>query len=459
MKKFTIFVLLFSWLVLVGCGGGGANVNNNNPTTVAKEWQGAVQVDNLPSSQELIYILNSKNLSVNQNGYAALSWTQIYNNHPLPYISFYDFDNNSWSQPEKIYGSTHIDTIEVKTVTDNNKNVVAAWIGVDNGHKNLYLRKYVYGSGWDTFTHIVEQSNEDVDSFDLAYLNNRAVVSWVQKDGSNKKCHTRIFDFSTGHTSNIYKFTASSGDVSYTTVGIDKNGNIMLAWKQRVGTVDHLFAKRYNYSTSNWGVNKQLDNLTYHANIVKLDMNRDGDVAFVWNQYDGSNSNTYLNFYNHTTDKFFTVQSKLNQQNTETVDATVSLNDNSDMIVAWRQKNSNNKYDVYAKIYNKSLNKWSNAKKIENINDDNSAYFISANIDNNRNAVVTWEQKDNNIYSVYANNYNSSDDNWSGDTELENSDKLARFVISKIDKNGNAIAAWMQKNSANKMHLYSNVYR
>lgn len=457
MKRVTLIATLFALFLLLGCGGGGNNAGDSTP--VAKEWQGVVKVDKLSTSEEITNISIKKGLSVNKNGNAALIWIQPNGGHKNAFASFYDFDNNSWSTPAKVDLSTH-DITYAKIVLNDNNDAVAAWIQKDgSNHKNLYLRKYTYGVGWSTSTHLLETNSNDVLNFDLAFVGNNAAVTWVQKSGSHRKVFIKGYKFQTDNVGGSYVLNIGTNHEAYVSkVGVDDNGNIMVAWTQEYSSHINLYARRYNNSTSSWETIKNLEHYTSAALSISLDMNKDGDVAFSWMQSNGTHTNTYTSIYDHSSNSYSN-QVAVDSLDTPISKPTISINKNSDAIAAWRQKDSSGHYSVFVAKYKKSTNSWSTAKSIEDVNDYNIGK-LNADIDKNGNAVVIWTQKNSsNIFSIYANYFDANENSWSGYEALENIDYDSDLPIAKMDDSGNVIAAWVQNNSAHRAHLYSNVYR
>ncbi len=456
MKKLTLFATLFVLFLLLGCGGGGSNAGNNTP--VAKEWQGVTKVDNLTPNQEITSIAYNKNLSVNKNGNAALIWRQVDGGHQSAFVSFYDFNSNSWSTPAKV-DSLPQDIISAKIVLNDNNDAVATWIQKDSSnHENLYLRKYTHDIGWSTTTHLLETNSNDVYNFDMAFVGNRAVISWIQKVGSYNRALVRGYNFQTDSLGGTSVEGIGNNDAYITKVGLDSSGNIMAIWTQIYNSHINLYARRYNNSSSSWESIKTVEHYTSAAIYTNLDMNRVGDVSFIWMQNDGSHVNTYVSFYNHSNNSY-TNPVAVDALDTPVSKPSIAINENSDVIATWRQKDSSGNYNVYATIYKKSTNSWSAVERIEDIN-NNSVYDIKADIDKNGNAIVIWRQKDDsNVDSIYANYFDADENSWTGNLALEDVDYSAVYPTAKIDQNGDVVTAWVQENNLGKNHLYSNIYR
>ena len=457
MKKLTLFATLFVLFLLLGCGGGGSNAGNNTP--VAKEWQGVTKVDNLTPNQEITSIAYNKSLSVNKNGNAALIWRQVDGGHQSAFVSFYDFDNNSWSAPFRIDSLTN-QVVSAEIVLNDNNDAVASWIQIDaSGHQSLYLRKYTHGVGWSASTHLLETNSNDVLNFDLAFVGNSVAVSWIQKLGSYQRALVRGYNFQTDSLGTTYVQGVGNNNTLTTKVALDSSKNVIVNWAQWYNGHISLYARRYNNSTHGWESITLLEHYTAPALSMRLDMNKDGNAAFTWVQNDGTHTNTYVSFYDHNSNSYTPNPIVVDTLDTPVTQPTIAINENSDVIVAWSQKDSNGNKNVYAKRYKKSTNSWSAVERIEDIN-DNSVYDIKADIDKNGNAIVIWRQKDDsNIDSIYANYFDADENSWTGNLALEDVDYSAVHPTAKIDQNGGVVTAWVQENNLGKNHLYSNIYR
>ena len=135
-----------------------------------------------------------------------------------------------------------------------------------------------------------------------------------------------------------------------------------------------------------------------------------------------------------------------------------TINDNGKAVIAWSQVDSTTFYRVRYRTYTPSSNLLSSVKLIESL-DNTSASNVHSAINNSGDMVVSWMQKYNGFYSIYANYYSSSDNSWSGEELLENMDNYAYYPISGLSENGDAVVSWHQKDSSNKYRLFANVYR
>ncbi len=217
-------------------------------------------------------------------------------------------------------------------------------------------------------------------------------------------------------------------------------------------------AKTYNNNSGNWSSIKHLENLSNPPFGISLDMNKNGDGAITWIQSDGTHFNTYFSFYNHT-NKSFSSARVVDTLDGKVIQTAVAINENSNAAIAWIQKDNSGNFNSYFRKYIKSTNSFSNVELVENIN-NNQNYAINTDIDKNGNVVVAWMQRDdNNHLSIFANYYDAQSSSWSGEEALENENYIAITPSVKMDENGNVVAVWKQRNSSNKEHLYSNIYR
>lgn len=456
MKRVAFAALAASWLLLIGCGGGGGG---NNNVIQSKEWIGVQKVDNLAPNKRIKNYSSFKGLSVNKNGDAAVIWQQAETTNVDVFVRFYNFNSNSWSSPIKI-NTYNLNVYKSKIYINDDGDAFAVWVQQDNnGHLSLYLRAYDKSTNSWLPLKLIETKSTDVENFDIAGSGKRLALSWIQKDGAYKKCFAVGYDIRVNNIGTITAQSIANHDAVYSKVGLDANGNILLVWKQKIsGTLYNLYAKTYDNSTTTWSGTTLLENLSNPPIALAVDMNNNGDGAIAWIQNDGTHINTYFSFYNHTANSFSSARV------VDTLDglvsqAAVAINEKSNVAIAWIQKDNSGHYNSYFRKYIKSTNSFSNVELVENIN-DNQNFAINTDIDKNGNAVVAWMQKDdNNHFSIFANYYDAQSSSWSGGEALENVNNMAFSPSVKMDENGNVVAVWQQQNSLSKEHLYSNIYR
>ena len=337
MKRVAFAALAASWLLLIGCGGGGGG---NNNVIQSKEWIGVQKVDNLAPNKRIKNYSSFKGLSVNKNGDAAVIWQQAETTNIDVFVRFYSFSSNSWSSPMKI-NTFNKRVYTSKIYLNDNGDAFAVWIQDDNaGHKSLYLRAYDKSTNSWLPLKLIENNNNDVENFDIAGLDKKLAISFIQKSGTYKKCFVKTYNLQTNNLVTIGIPSIINKDAISTYVGLDANSNILVAWKQKLSITSYnLYARTYNNNSGNWSLIKHLENLSNPPFGISLDMNKNGDGAIVWIQKEGTHLNTYFSFYNHTTKSFSSARV------VDTLDglvsqAAVAINEKSNVAIAWIQKDN-----------------------------------------------------------------------------------------------------------------------
>lgn len=119
---------------------------------------------------------------------------------------------------------------------------------------------------------------------------------------------------------------------------------------------------------------------------------------------------------------------------------SLAVNHEGRAVVAWHQRSAGETdYSAYRSLYKPSQGQWTQATLLEE--DSGNAQSTSAAINNNGDAVVTWNQHDGTEYQIRVNYYSAASDSWSGAQTLD-----AGFGAPAvaIDANGRAMVTWKQ---------------
>jgi len=283
--------------------------------------------------------------------------------------------------------------------------------------------------------------------------NGNIALAWSQKNSSNNP-KIWISKYNGNNWSNPdSSIKPSNANFLSLALSMTNDNKIVVSWEELVGT--HFIPKANVYDGGWLGVN----NIYYNTNIsaAGIDMaTKNQKTIVVWAQKVGIHFRIIARIYNHTTHSWSPAH-LISSSSHDSIYPKVTIDSNNRAIIAWKQKNSANKYDLYTAIYN--INSWGiisfphvRDNQIENV------VSISISSDNNGNSMIIWDQYDNSLHrNIYATNFNGT--SWSTPVVIEGSDKPAWQPTLKYNKaNNEFVAIWAQQNSDNKYVIHLNRY-
>ncbi len=182
-----------------------------------------------------------------------------------------------------------------------------------------------------------------------------------------------------------------------------------------------------------------IENQNGNASRPQVAFDKEGNAFAIWEQ-EGNNKNRSIYVNRFISGSGWGSAVLLENKNEDAMCPKIAIDENGNAIAVWRQKESN-AYSIYAKRYTAGSG-WGSAVLLENKNSDANCPQIA--MDNEGNAIAVWSQKDNNVYSIYANRY-SAGSGWGNAVAIEKYEKSADSPQIAMDSEGNAIAIWRQK--------------
>lgn len=162
------------------------------------------------------------------------------------YARRYTAATNTWSNAVTIdSGNGAVQSLQI--ALDAQGNGVAAWVQNDGATRSAYVSRFDATTGTWTAAVAVEGSSLAVDSTQgnlaVAITGSRAVVSWLQTDGTRNNLYAARFNGISWSAAELIE--SSLQPAAEPTVSIDGAGNITVLWRQSAGHFDVLYANRY----------------------------------------------------------------------------------------------------------------------------------------------------------------------------------------------------------------------
>ncbi len=224
-------------------------------------------------------------------------------------------------------------------------------------------------------------------------------------------------------------------------IGFDSQGRAIAVWLQinPQTSTTHVFYSRY--SANVWSAPVQLDNRTNPVTVPQLFVDAaSGNAIATWVQSDGSANSTYVaRFVNGAWAAPELVENLSPTTNPSTA-TSASINGAGKAVVAFVQNNK-----LFANVYDgTSWGTLTSAPQISLTANTNTVTAPSTSIDANGNAIVTWQQNNVKLATVYANVFEPAT-GWAGATALT-SGTAASAPQVRFDGSGKAWLIYVQNN-------------
>src|SRR6266704_257113 len=221
-------------------------------------------------------------------------------------------------------------------------------------------------------------------------------------------------------------------------IGFDSQGRAIAVWLQinPQTSTTHVFYSRY--SANVWSAPVQLDNRTNPVTVPQLFVDAaSGNAIATWVQSDGSANSTYVaRFVNGA----WAAPELVETLTTATTASSASINGSGKAVVAFVQGGK-----LFANVYDGTS--WSATASVPQISlstNSNAVTAPSTSIDANGNAIVTWQQNNVKLATVYANVFEPAT-GWAGATALT-SGTAASAPQVRFDGSGKAWLIYVQNN-------------
>jgi YD repeat-containing protein len=257
-----------------------------------------------------------------------------------------------------------------------------------------------------------------------------------------------------------------SGRIYDPNIVYDDNGNGLAVWSQQVGDIYKIYASRYDVA-SGWQDQYQISENggTSHITDQAIVFDKNGNALVVWTQEIGGSRYAYSRSFSIATGWSQTAD-KLSADTKFCMDVKVALDADGNGMAIWSQGDSatDDILDVYYRRYIGTEGWTSETAEIDGTEQDTE--FLTTKpqlgIDKNGNAIVVWGQRNTNpnqwARDIYANVYIAGE-SWTGPELLGdlNGTDSTNVKIS-VNENGQAMAVWQQWTDSDGFGIFGKRY-
>jgi mRNA-degrading endonuclease HigB of HigAB toxin-antitoxin module len=196
------------------------------------------------------------------------------------------------------------------------------------------------------------------------------------------------------------------------------------------------------------------------ASVPKVAMDRNGNAIITWLESDGSNDQIFMSEYRSGTWSHpLDLADNISPNGQHAYNPQVAMDNNGNAIITWEQSDGSN-VQIFKSEYRSGG--WTHpANLADNISPNGqNARYPEVAMDNNGNAIIAWYQSDGSNKQIFMSEYRSG--TWSHPLDLADNispdGQDAYDPQVAMDDNGNAIIAWYQSDGT-KMQIFMSEYR
>lgn len=242
-------------------------------------------------------------------------------------------------------------------------------------------------------------------------------------------------------------------------IAMDDNGNAIAVWTEAGQNTEGLYYYMYasHFSPANgWGQPEQIQQIfgvNGQSRSPQVAMNSNGDAVVVWLQTNGSAILIESNFY--APGLGWGVAKKLGFSDSSVNNLNVAIDEGGNATATLTALVATH-VSLYAYRYTASSGTWSAWAGLESLSGD--VFSSDVAMDKNGNAMVIWSQYDGTYNSIYYNRYSAISSSWGVAGLLEPWTNNAAIPQLGMEKNGSAVAIWLQVNTAAAWGVYGIKY-
>lgn len=414
----------------------------------------------------------SQKVAMSKNGDIVIAWKQSNGTNSMIFMSHYT--NGQWTHPLTL--SDHISqggqgAGNIDVAIDDFGNAIITWQQQDDSSVYRIFKSEYRNGVWthpSSLTDNISQGGQSAHYPKVAMgSNGDAIIAWYQSNGTNDQVFKSEYrNGSWDHPDNLDdNISPDSGSAGNVNVAMDNTGNAIVVWRDFDGSNFQILMSEYR--NNSWDHPDNVDD-NYspdgsHAVSPVVAMDNNGNAIIVWRQHDGSD---YLLLKSEYRNGSWThpgsIADSFNPTGTEVWDCQVAMDDNSNIIIIWKQDDPSLTDLLFKSEYRNGS--WAHPNGItDNLSSayGSDIYAPTVDMDGNGNAIITWSQSDGTNDYIFKSEYR----NGSWIHPIDSSDYIsfsgysAGLPLACLDNLGNAIIVWAQYIDGTYYHIFKSEYR
>jgi hypothetical protein len=407
-------------------------------------------------------------VAMDNNGNAVMAWYQYDGSKNQIFMS--EYRNGAWSNPVSLADNISPDgqyAYWPEVAMDNNGNAIIVWYQYNGSHYQVFKSEYRNGT-WTHPASLADNISPDGQNTYGAKVvmsdSSDAIITWYQFSGT----HNQIYksEYRNGvwtHPANLADHISLSGQIAGANhAAIDSSGNTIIVWHQRNGVNNQIFKSEYRNGvwTHPANVNDNISPDGAEAGYPNVAMDDNGNAIITWQQAVGVNSQVFKSEYrNNTWTHPANLADNISPDGQNVNYPIVKMDNLGNAIVVWQQSDG-----AFGQIFKSEYRDgvWAHPANLsDNISPDGSlALSPQVAMDDNGNALVTWEQSNALIYEIFKSEYREGE--WVHPTStaefISPAGQHAASSQIAMSNNGEAVIVWSQSNGTHTQ-IFRSEYR
>jgi hypothetical protein len=340
-------------------------------------------------------------VTMGTSGNATAVWQQSDGTHNNIWANRYNGLTGLWGTPQLIETDNAGDAMNPQVASDTSGNAVAVWFQSDGTRYNAWANRYTAASGLWSTAQLIETDNGDAYYPQVAMDGSgNAVAVWYQFDGSRYSIWANRYSAASGLWGAAQLIeTDNTGSAFSSQVAMDSTGNAVAVWYQYDGTINNIWANRYNVATGLWGAAQLIETDNAGSALTpQIAMDSGGNALAVWYQFDGSRYNIWVNQY--STFSGWGIAQLLETDNTgDALNSRVAMNASGMATAVWQQSDGA-RDNIWAKRFTPGIG-WNKAIVVDSVTGGAGAPQVAVSASGE--PIVVWQQSDGIRNNIWAN--------------------------------------------------------
>lgn len=367
-------------------------------------------------------------VAMGDNGDAIVVWQQLDNSSDCSgsacsQVFKAEYRSGNWIGPISLSDHVSLDgtnAISPHVAMDDNGNTIVVWSQSDGVSTNRIYKSEYRNSQWSEpgdLSESISPSGGTVFEPQVAMDNNgNAIVVWPQFDGSYEQIYKSEFrndgwNIPSDLSDNI---SPDGSDAGHPKMAMDDNGNAIVVWDQFDPSTDLSVIMMSEYRGSSWSTPALENKISPSGSDVAtastdVAMDNNGEATIVWGQeWDGLVRVFLSEYRNGGWIHPATTASYISPLNGQIAGPVVSMDDNGDAVITWRQRNVAGDAVDMITLGEFRNDSWS-LPSIDDIISPTGSFpgadRPNTAMSNNGTAIIVWRQHDGTSYRIYKSEY------------------------------------------------------
>jgi hypothetical protein len=292
---------------------------------------------------------------------------------------------------------------------------IIAWQDGRSGLVDIYAQRF------DSLWNAIDSNTLINDDDSSSYQNNPSiaiaddgsyVMAWTDNRNGNTDIYAQRFDMSGNAIDSNILINDDIG-ISYQynpSVAMTSDGTYIIVWQDRRSDNYDIYVQHFDASGNAIGPNTIIndDDSSFYQSDPSIAMIDNGSYLISWRDYRNDNPDIYAQRFDASGNAIGSnILINDDVGNSDQYDPSVALNNDGTYVITWEDQR-NGHWDIYAQRFDASGNAIGPNKLINDDEGSNDQYDPSIAMNDDGVYVITWGDKRNGHWSIYAQLFNAA---------------------------------------------------